>query len=198
MMQGGRTSAGRRHGCFGWFLLAVFVAAIGWAMISDNPFAQGIRGSVGWKHDQPVLDKSFSLPPRNFRYYKFSLPDGSTNVAVVGQFSSSVDKSRSSAADTDAVEKDKEDSTDNGVEVYVLSEAAFAVWQRGSGATTVYKSGRIPDGKVQADLPDGAGVYYLVFNNRFSATTAKSVNANFSLHYKSWVQKWFAAHNRRS
>jgi hypothetical protein len=40
---------------------------------------------------------------------------------------------------------------------------------------------------MQADLPAGAGVYYLVFSNKFSSKAAKSVNATVLLRYKSWL-----------
>ena len=34
---------------------------------------------------------------------------------------------------------------------------------------------------MQAELPAGAGVYYLIFSNKFSPKTAKSVNASVLL-----------------
>jgi len=79
------------------------------------------------------------------------------------------------------------ETEDSDVEVYVLGEPAFAVWQNGYATSSVYESGRVSQGTMQADLPAGAGVYYLIFSNKFSAKSAKSVNATVVLRYKSWL-----------
>ena len=118
----------------------------------------------------------------NFRYYKFDLPEGSTNVSIMGQFAVSPAEKKAGSAKANTGETE-----DSDVEVYVLSEPAFAVWQNGYATSSVYESGRVPQGTMQADLPAGAGVYYLIFSNKFSPKTAKSVNATVLLRYKSWL-----------
>jgi len=164
-----------------WAALALLLAALVWVVNSDNPFAQGIQELAGFKHDQSILANPFSLTAHNFRYYKFALPQGSTNVSIIGQFSAMAERSKGADAK----------NVDNDIEVYVLNEAAFAVWQNGYATSSVYESGRVAQGAIQADLPAGAGIYYLVFNNKFSSKTAKSVNATVSLRYKSWLPEWF-------
>jgi len=166
-----------------WVLLGLFLIAIAWAATSDNPFAQGLQELAGWKHDQSVLDSSFSVSAHNFRYYKFALPEGSVNVSMVGQFNASADKKNSAT-------RTKGEPDDNDVEVFVLSEPAFAVWQNGYATSSVYESGKASQGTVQADLPAGAGIYYLIFSNKSSAKTAKNVQATVSLRYKSWMPDW--------
>ena len=169
---------------FLWVLVGLFLAAIVWAATSENPFAQGLQEVVGWKHDQAILETPFVVSAHNFRYYKFSLPEGSMNVSIVGQFTStsaSVEKKPANSKTTNP------DGEDNDVEVYVLSEPAFAVWQNGYATSSVYESGRVSQGSMQADLPAGAGVYYLVFSNKFSTKLTKSVSANVLLRYKSWL-----------
>jgi hypothetical protein len=163
-----------------WVLLGLLLGSILWAATSDNPFAQGVQELVGWKHDQTILETPFSVSARNFRYYKFDLPEGSTNVSIVGQFTAS-------AAEKKAGSPKPNPSEDTEVEVYVLSEPAFAVWQNGYATSSVYESGRVSQGTMQSDLPAGAGVYYLIFSNKFSAKTTKSVNATVVLRYKSWL-----------
>jgi ribosomal protein L40E len=170
-----------------WALLGIIVVAVVWVAASDNPYAQGVQELVGWKHDQTILDAPFSVSAHSFRYYKFALPEGSVNVAIVGQFTASSDGNKSNGKDAD---KDGKDA-DNNVEVYVLSEPAFTVWQKGYAVSPVYESGRVPEGKVQAEVPAGAGIYYLVFNNKFAPKTAKNVNADVVLRYKSWLPDWF-------
>jgi ribosomal protein L40E len=167
-------------------LLGLLLAATVWVATSDNPFAQGLQELVGWKHDQPILGNPFSVSAHSFRYYKFSLPEGSLNVAIVGQFSASGGSRNAPRND-----KTKDAGADDNIEVLVLSEPAFAVWQNGYAASAVYESGKVSQGAVQADLPAGAGVYYLVFSNKFSAKTAKNVTASVALRYKSWLPDWF-------
>jgi len=174
----------KKRRIFLWILLGLFLGAILWAATSDSPFAQGIQELVGWKHDQTVLETPFSVNPKNFRYYKFDLPGGSMNVSIVGQFSAT-------SADKKPGSKKGADTDDNDVEVYVLSEPAFAVWQNGYATSSVYESGRVPHGTMQADLPAGAGVYYLIFSNKFSSRSAKNVNASVLLRYKSWLPESF-------
>jgi hypothetical protein len=169
-----------------WVLLGLLLGAILWAASSDSPFAQGIQELVGWKHDQTILEAPFSVTARNFRYYKFDLPEGSMNVSILGQFTSSAEK-KSAAAKP----KDGADGDDNDVEVYVLSEPAFAVWQNGYATSSVYESGRVSQGSLQADLPAGSGVYYLIFSNKFSAKTSKNIKATVLLRYKSWLPRSF-------
>jgi ribosomal protein L40E len=171
-----------------WSLLGILVIAIVWIAVSDDPFAQGVQELVGWKHDQIILDTPFSVSAHTFRYYKFALPEGSVNVAIVGQFSSSSDGSRSKDKDKG---RDANKDAGDSIEVYVLSEPAFTVWQNGYATSSVYESGRVSQGTVQAEIPAGAGIYYLVFNNKFAPKTAKSVNASVLLRYKSWLPEWF-------
>ncbi len=176
-----------------WILLVMVLVASLWAATSDSPYAQGIQDLVGWKHDQTVLQTPFSVSAHTFRYYKFSLPPGSLNVAIIGQFSASSDTSKNHSdrknADKDNADKDKD--ADTNIEVYVLSEPAFTVWQNGYATSSVYESGRVSEGTMQAELPPGAGIYYLVFSNKFAPKAAKNVNATVLLRYKNWVPESF-------
>ena len=170
-----------------WSFLAIFLLFIIWATTSENPFAQGIQEFAELKHDQVVLDtpadKPFLVGPHSFRYYKFALPEGSLKVAMVGQFTS-VTEAAGSAGRKDET---RAASADNDIEVYVLSEAAFAVWQNGYATSSLYESGRVAEGTLNGELPAGGGVYYLVFSNKFSPKTSKSVHGSLLLRYKSWL-----------
>jgi ribosomal protein L40E len=174
----------RKPRIFVWVLVGLLLGIVGWVAISDDPFAQGLQELVGWKHDEPILETPFSVTAHNFRYYKFSLPEGSVNVSILGHFSAS-------PADKKAPKsKDPKDDGDSDIEVYVLSEPAFAVWQNGYATSSVYESGRVTKGDIQAELPAGAGIYYLIFSNKFAAKSGKSLDANVLLRYKSWVPDW--------
>jgi ribosomal protein L40E len=173
-------------------LLTILAGLILWAGMSDRQSAQQVQEFVGWKHDRVILDAPFSVGPHTFRYYKFALPEGSVNVAVVGQFTSVADSSNvSNRRDIIRAKNKEKEDIDNGIEVYVLSEPAFTVWQNGYATSSLYESGKVAEGNVQADVPAGAGIYYLVFSNKTAPKTPKSVHATVLLRYKSWLPEWF-------
>jgi hypothetical protein len=169
----------RKRRTFLWILLVLVLTALSWSIFSSSPFAQPFQEFLGWKHDEIVVDKSFSVLPRSFRYYKFTLPAGSKDVALLGQFSSIVSPQNSAAASSSGAAGD--------IEVLVLNESAFALWHRGEAVTPIYSSGRTSKAKVRGDLPAGAGTYYIIFSNRGDASAAKAITATFSLRQKTWL-----------
>lgn len=185
---------------FLWMMLVVLIGLICWALTSDSVGAQGLQELVGFKQDGIILDSSFSVRPHTFRYYKFALPEGSVNVTVVGQFKSSADaappgtrknltsdKNHTGIKGKDA---DVDNNVDNNIEVFVLTDSAFAVWQNGYATSSVYESGKVAEGSLQTDIPAGAGIYYLVFSNKSAPKTSKTLHATVLLHYKSWLPDW--------
>ena len=139
-----------------------------------------------------------SIGPHTFRYYKFALPEGSVNVTVVGQFKSTADsaapatrKSQTSDKNHTGIKgKDAAADVDNNIEVYVLTDSAFAVWQNGYATSSLYESGKVAEGSLQTEVPAGAGIYYLVFSNKSAPKTPKALHATVLLHYKSWLPDW--------
>jgi hypothetical protein len=172
-----------------WVLLVVLAGVILWAVTSDSTGAQQVQEFVGFKQDRIVLDSAFSVGPHTFRYYKFALPEGSVNVTVVGHFNSAADVSGASNRKNQTTDKTqtKDADSDNNVEVYVLTEPAFTVWQNGYATSSLYESGKVAEGSVQADVPAGAGIYYLVFSNKSAPKTPKAIHATVLLRYKSWL-----------
>jgi zinc-ribbon domain len=171
---------------FLWVMVVVLVGLLLWAATSSNPFAQGLQELVGFKQDETIIDSSFTVGPHSFRYYKFALPEGSLNVSVVGQFSSASNASSTNRKDT-SKDRNKDKENDNDIEVSILTEAAFTIWQNGYATSSVYESGKTSQGEMQTEVPAGAGIYYLVFSNKFAPKTAKSVHAQVFLRYKSWL-----------
>lgn len=175
----------RKRHYFLWSLFVLLIAAFLWLATSSNPFAEGFQELAGNKHDQAVVNVPFTLSPHNFRYYKFSLPEASTNVAIVGDFTATPgdDKRRNTG-------HHPLPDAENGIEIYVLTETSFAIWQTGYATSSIFQSERVAQGTFQADLPAGAGVYYLVFSNKFSSRATKKVDATVVLRYKSWAPGW--------
>jgi len=185
---------GKRRWVLG-LLLVILLGVVLWAVTSDSTGAQQVQAFVGFKQDRSILDSAFSVGPHTFRYYKFALPEGSVNVAVVGQFKSAADSPsvpnrKNQTSDKNASDKDKDAVDDNSIEVYVLTEPAFTVWQNGYATSSLYESGKVAEGAVQAEIPAGAGIYYLIFSNKSAAKTPKTVHATVLLHYKSWLPDW--------
>src|SRR5947209_2212919 len=119
-----------------WLLLVLLAAAITWIALSENPWAQAAQETVGFKHDQTVLDTPFTVGAHSFRYYKFALPEGSVNVSVLGDFTSASDLK---IVTTRRKGKDKDqDQLDNNIQVFVLSEPAFTIWQNGYSTASLY------------------------------------------------------------
>ncbi len=111
---------------------------------------------------------------------------------IVGQFSSFADSSNiGNRRDTTRSKNSENEDVDNNIEVYVLTDSAFTVWQHGYATSSVYESGKVSEGSVQADVPAGAGIYYLVFSNKAAPKAAKNVHAAVLLRYKSWLPEWF-------
>jgi len=171
-----------------WILLALVVAAVFWVLLSPNPFAQVFREFGGEKPDQIVLEKSFPVSPHSFRYYRFTVPEGSKAVSLVGQFTASVETG--TVGGGQAATHDQLQSADDGIELVILTEPEFAAWQMGAGANSIYNSGRVSQAKVHADLPPSAAHYYAVFSNRFPAANLKTVDATLHLRFNSWVPDW--------
>ena len=181
----------RRRRMLLWIPAVILVGVIMWAVTSDNPFAQQVQEFVGFKQDRIILDSSFSVGPHTFRYYKFALPEGSVNVAVVGQFTSAAEIAPAGNGKSKPANKSKDAVDDNGIEVYVLTDSAFTVWQNGYATSSIYESGKVAEGAVQVEVPAGAGIYYLVFSNKSAPKTPKSIHATVLLRYKSWLPDWF-------
>jgi hypothetical protein len=195
----------RKRRAVRWVLLAILVGGVFWVSISGGPVAQEVRELAGFKADRIILDSAFSIGPHTFRYYKFSLPAGSESVAVVGQFKSAAQSpaaggrigaaSENNAGTKDAGKNNPEAGDNNGIQVYVLTEPAFQVWQKQSATSSLYDSGNVAESTVHADIPAGAGIYYLVFSNKSAPKTSKSVHATVMLRYKSWLRRALTRHN---
>ena len=154
-----------------WFLVPFVVLAVWWAANAVSPGAQQLREVFTPLHTETVTEKTFSVNSHSFASYKFTVPSGTTDVVVNGEFSATGDP-------------------DNDVEVFILADDAFVTWRSGYSASTIYDSGRVTHGNIDGTLPAGVGSYYLVFDNRFSSRTAKAIHADVTLRYQKWLPDW--------
>lgn len=56
-----------------------------------------------------------------------------------------------------------------------MDEDEFINWQNEYGEDALRESDKVTAGDITLSLPNGGGVYYLVFNNRFSLLSPKAV-----------------------
>ncbi len=167
-------------GKIGTFFLLLFIIVGLIALFSNNSVQQYLRDRIGTVQERSLTEGKFHLKSSEFVSYKIVVPAGATDVSVNGSFK---------AISTPA-KKNSGGEEGDGVEVYLLTDATFVVWRNGYSAGSEYESGRLAEGQIHAQLPDGGAIYYLVFSNRFSHQSAKSVQANVSLRYKSWLPEY--------
>lgn len=99
-----------------------------------------------------------------YAYFTLIVPAGAKNVRVQGRFSAT-------------------GGTGNDIEVSLFSQDDYTNWQNGHPARTIYNSGKVTVSNVNAVLPNDAGTYYLIFNNKFSLLTPKAVQESLTLTY---------------
>jgi hypothetical protein len=165
-----------------WLLVLVLLGAVMWAATSESPAAQQVQEFVRWSHAQTIVDAAVSVNPRSFSACEFTVPPGALNVSVTGEFSAAAGSPRNGNGNRNESGKDR----DPGIEAYVLTDTAFAVWSSGYSTQTQYESGPVARAIINAPLPAGAAVYHLVFSNKISHR-AKTVHATVLLRYKSWL-----------
>jgi len=114
-------------------------------------------------HTEDLSKSALLVNAAGFAYFKLDVPSGVSTVRLQGNFTAN-------------------GGTGNDVEVYVFAENDYVNWQNRHSAQTLYNSGKVTVGNFNVALPSDAGTY-MVFNNRFSVFTQKSVQVNASLTY---------------
>jgi ribosomal protein L40E len=172
--------ARRRNRILRWLLVPVILAALLWVATSQSPSAQEVQEYMHWSQAQTIVDTQAPLNPRSFWSHEFTVPPGALDVSLSGEFTAlDVNPQHANGRNSESG-KDHND----GIEAYVLTNSAFAVWSGGYSTDTLYQSGSLAGDVINAPLPAGAGVYELVFSNR-SSPNAKTVHATVLLRYKS-------------
>jgi len=148
-------------------LAAIVLGALGWAATTGNFVASEIRQYVSTPHAETIAEGSVRIKPNGFASYTVTIPEGAIHVVVTGQFDAS-----------GRAEKD--------IQVLLLTDAEFVIWQGGYAISPYYDSGEISQSRLEAPLPSRAGTYYLIFSNKPSRV-AKTVNLTATLHYDTWL-----------
>jgi len=144
--------------------LVLLALILWWAATSHSPGARQLQQIAKQQHVQQINNPVQAINALGYYYYKLDAPPGATNVTLQGNFTAS-------------------GGSGNDIEAYVMSEADFVNWQNGHAAKTYYNSGKVTVGNITVNLPADAGTYYLMFNNKFSLLSSKSVRLSATFTY---------------
>ncbi len=107
--------------------------------------------------EQVLVNEVVSVPAHNSTYYQFTL---NRNAVLTGNFRAF-------------------GGSGNDIVVLVMDADSYVNWTNGHDVNVAYNSGQVTVGRLSVGLSPGR--YCLVFDNRFSVVTNKSVEAHVSL-----------------
>ena len=110
-----------------------------------------------------VVSGSFIVEPRNYKPFKVVVAPEMSRACVEGTFTAT--------------------GANNDIEVTLLEETEYLNWQNRHKFEASYESGRVTAGKLKVELPETPATYFVVFSNRFSIISNKSVVADVKLQY---------------
>ena len=110
-----------------------------------------------------IIESSFEVPARTFKPFEIVVAAAMSNPRLEGTFTAS--------------------GANNDIEVLLLNEQQFSNWQNRHEFKSLYASGRVTADKLRIDLPDEPGKYFVIFSNRFSVISTKSIVADLKLRY---------------
>jgi hypothetical protein len=115
-------------------------------------------------HNIALSNQSVNINQLGYSYFKLDVPANASSVVLQGNFTAS-------------------GGAGNTIEAFVFSEADYVNWQNWHVTAPFYSSGKVTMGSMEINLPSGAGTYYLVFNNKFSLLSPKTVHLDAELTY---------------
>lgn len=115
-------------------------------------------------HSIPLANEGLTINQLGYSYFKLQVPAKASSVEFHGNFTAT-------------------GGAGNMIEAFLFSENGYESWQRQQYADPLYSSGRVSMDRMDANLPSGAGTYYLVFNNKFSLLSPKTIHVEAKLTY---------------
>jgi hypothetical protein len=112
----------------------------------------------------PVSSSALTINQLGYSYFQIDVPQKASSVVLHGSFTARGGDS-------------------NNIEAFVFSDNDYLNWQKRRASSPFYSSGKVSMGTIDANLPEGAGTYYLVFNNKFSVLAPKTIHVNAALTY---------------
>ena len=130
----------------------------------SNRNASAVDQLVKQQHTITIDKPDAEINATGYYFFKLEVPPGATSVHLQGNFIAS-------------------GGSGNDVQVYVLSEGDFVNWQNRHATKTYYNSEKVTVGNFSVNLPSDSGIYYLVFDNRFSLLSKKEVEVKGALTF---------------
>lgn len=115
-------------------------------------------------HRVTIGSGAITVNAATYAYFTLNVPFSANNVRLQGRFSAT-------------------GGSGNDIEVFLLSDSQYTNWQNGHSTPTFYNSGKVTVNDMNVTLPNDAGTYYSVFNNKFSLLSPKAVEEHLILTY---------------
>jgi hypothetical protein len=125
---------------------------------------------IATKHTQQIVSGSVVASADKVLYYRIPITEHMRDVRITGHFLAL-------------------GGQNNDIEAFLADEEDFGKWMDRQPFKAFYQSGRTTSGDINVTLPPHNATYYLAFNNKFSAFSAKTINADISLNYSTIVVK---------
>jgi hypothetical protein len=154
------------------FLLLLIIPAVVAALwivrssASNEPYAPSVFAT---KHAEKIVSGQVSVGAGKMVFYKISIQD-MHDARVTGHFVAY-------------------GGLGNDIDVFIAEEKEFGKWLDGQPSKVRYQSGKVTTGDIDVKLPLLNAAYYLCFNNKFSAFSAKTIDADVTLSYSTIVLK---------
>jgi zinc-ribbon domain len=146
-------------------LLLLFLGFIVVLLILPNKNGTSAIQQLGkQQHTALMNNPALTIKPIGYYAFKMDVPPGAVNVHLQGSFTAS-------------------GGIGNDIDVAVLPQDDFVNWQNRHASRSFYNSGKATVGNINVNLPADSGTYYLVFDNRFSLLSEKTIRVNATLAY---------------
>jgi hypothetical protein len=130
-----------------------------------------VVGIIAYNSYQSSRSKAFTeisegeivIPPLSYKYLRIDVPSDATDIFLSIYFIA-------------------KGGSGNDIRCYVMDQINFINWENGHQAYAIYNSGQVTTAKDRVSLP-GPGIYYIVFDNTFSAFSSKTVYYSITLSY---------------
>jgi hypothetical protein len=156
-------------------MLLIVVGLGGWYEISQlrreavHQISQSRSVSSVQMHKMTFGAGALTVAQGHRTYYKMTVPAEASNVKLQGHFAAT-------------------GGSGNDIIVSVMTEDAFINGRNGHGHDALWETDdKVTVGDLDVTLPNGAGVYYLIFDNSFSLLSPKAVQQNIGLTYNGRV-----------
>lgn len=150
----------------GFVLMPALVIVLAWLLLGESKYSQTRSDEATHHHLIPIANNTLAVGAGSLAWYQFSVPPNATNVQVDGHFTAA-------------------GGSTGEVIAFVVDANGLFNLKNERATRTFFDSKKVSQASLIAGLPDGLGVYYLAFDNRFSPDTAKSVQVNGILTYTS-------------